>query len=341
MDLNTSQDIATTSNNENSIENNNCAEIHEIQDNPSPEELCNLYLLLSKDKEMSAHDFLFEFPEKIIEKYPNSQPFKLLANTFSYLVLNENELFQKFFEINGAFDSLIDHYVPFINTSNYPKSDDNEMRFNLIHTIHNLFVSYPNMVGRYVESLKDFFSILVVITDKGDLLSQIEAFRSITKLYSSNNHLFTPRIQRLWLFRIVAYCPPLSPLRMMAMKFVSQNFTDDFQFIPLCNVLIKRGIEEGDSLWALETYLNLARDEDPFDPYIFLFKILIEHPYLGRSAVDVICNTIKGFVDDDDENILNYIIFLFRKVLIFYAFANKNNRYEYRQYLIELLYQRK
>ena len=97
MDLNTSQDIATTSNNENSIENNNCAEIHEIQDNPSPEELCNLYLLLSKDKEMSAHDFLFEFPEKIIEKYPNSQPFKLLANTFSYLVLNENELFQKFF----------------------------------------------------------------------------------------------------------------------------------------------------------------------------------------------------------------------------------------------------
>lgn len=340
MNINNTADNLSSPNSEQSTEDCNSVVNHDSSNNPSPEDICKMYLSLHEDQEITAHDFIFDFPEKINEKYPNSQPYKLLADTFSFCVQTENELFKKFCDKVGSIDCLLDHFIPFINVYNYHDSKDNEMRLLLINTVYNLFFSYSDMISRYVESLKDFFSTLVIIMDQGDSLSQIEAFRCITELYSKSNHLFTPKVQRLWLFRIVAYCPPLSQLRFMAMNFVSQVYTDDFQFIPLCNVLIKRGIENTDSLLQLETYLKLARDEDPFDSYIFLFKLMIQHSYFGQSAVDVICNTIKGFIEDDDDNILIYIIFLFRKVLIFYALAKKNNRYKYRQYLVEILYQK-
>lgn len=340
MNINTQTDIISPAVSEQDTNDKNLIEHQDNQNYPNPEDICNMYLSLHKDQEINSQDFIFNFPDKINEKYPNCQSYKILVRAFSYLVHTENELFKSFCNTEGAIDCLLDHFIPSINVYNYQNPEDNEMRLLLINAVYHLFNSYSDIIGRFVESIKDFFSILVVIMDQGDLLSQIEAFRCITKLYTMYNDLFTPKAQRLWLFRIIAYCPPSSQLRSMAINFVSKVYTDDFQFIPLCNVLIKRGIEDCDSLLPIEKYLQLARDEDPFDIYIFLFKLLMQHPYFGQSAVEVICNTISGFIEDNDDNILTYIIFLFRKVMIFYAIANQNNKYKYRQFLIELLYQK-
>lgn len=357
MNNNTSSDIVSSSDNSDKIEKDDANKSNDeiltsntknqsvdlensivSQNNPSSEDICELYLSLNKDQEINSQNYLFSFPEKLQEKYPNCQPYKLLANAFSYFVITENELFQKFCDVGGSIDSLLDHYIPFINIYDFINSEDNEMRLQMIRSITFLFLSHANVISRYEDLLKDYFSVLLVIMDRADILSQIEAFRCATSIYSSCSDQFPLKIQRLWLFRIVAYSQPSSVLQYMAVNFVTEVYRDDFQFIPLCNVLIKRGIENTDSISAIESYLKLAVNEDPFDIYIFLIRLLIQHHYLSRSAADIICNTLEVFICDGNSTTINYILFLFRKLMLFYAYANKNKQYKYRQFLINLMY---
>lgn len=319
------QQISETDKNVESIE----------QEQITAENVYKLYLQFCPDS-VNARDILFLFPDKFTEKYSVIFPPKALANAFSEMVLTKNQFFDDIMKSPGSLDVFVDHFIPLINPNICQNKNDNKMRIELVRSISLLLTNYTDEISLFQESLKTFLQILLLIVEYGDVHSAIESFRSFTQLYSNYRHFLSPRFQKLFLFRLVANSPITSPLHYLSMNYVVKNYPEGFHFIPLCSVLIMRELFKADNLISIELFLKLAGKEEPFNIYNSLFETVILHSYLSRSAVGVIVHTLPSFKNNADA--IHYLLFLFRKVLIFMGFAKSLSRYKYRIYLIENLY---
>ncbi|OHT01285.1 hypothetical protein TRFO_31910 [Tritrichomonas foetus] len=303
----------------------------------TPDEVCQIYLTqISDSQKVNSKDFLYNFCEDTLKISPIQ-----ISITFSHMVKTENDLFILFSHEPGCLDVFLDHFVPTLNQYDFHDNQLTEMRIALIDSITYILVLFNDEIGRLVHVLKKFYSSLLLIMNNADYLSQIAAFRNAAYLYKECSVFVPKKTKKLWLFRMMAYSPSTSPNHLPAVNFIIRNYPDGFLFLPLCQVIIRQAMNDISnlsiySLKSLEIFLSLCSDEEPFEIYIFLFRLIICNYYLGDPAVDVVCSTIITFAEDEDS--LRWFVFLLRKLLIFMALSNENGRYKNRQILIEKLF---
>ena len=273
--------------------------------------------------------FLFNFSQR------NQIPPLSIIDVLTEMVMTKNELFNNFLDREGSFDSLLDHLIPMINLYNSNDPTFNEKQIHIMHSITILLTEYTDKIGRVVDFLKRFFSILVLLFQSHNANKAVAAFRYATLIYEKCNLIVPKKIRLTWIYRMLSYSPPSSPVHYLAVNFIKNNPHPDIMYITMCKILVRQGLDNIDSLQSLEFFMSLATEEDPLEIYIHLFRILIDNSFLGGVVADVISNTLTTFQDDID--LLKSIIFFLRKCILFVIFSQNNGKYVNKSLLIKKL----